>query len=59
MGKAACLIRVPVEVVKTRSQTYSYGREASSSLASAKNTFNTERLRGFYRGFGITIMREV
>ncbi|KAI0320650.1 S-adenosylmethionine transporter [Amylostereum chailletii] len=56
---AACLIRVPTEVVKTRSQTSSYGALADSSLAAARMLWNTEGLRGFYRGFGVTVMREI
>ncbi|THH13637.1 hypothetical protein EW146_g6614 [Bondarzewia mesenterica] len=60
MGEiAACLIRVPTEVIKTRSQTSSYGALADSSLAAAKLLWKTEGLRGFYRGFGITVMREI
>ncbi|KIJ54994.1 hypothetical protein M422DRAFT_58242 [Sphaerobolus stellatus SS14] len=54
---AACLIRVPTEVVKTRSQTSTFGK--TSSFIAAKNTFNAEGIRGFYRGFGITVMREI
>ncbi|KZV69883.1 S-adenosylmethionine transporter [Peniophora sp. CONT] len=54
---AACLIRVPTEVVKTRSQTSSYG--AISSLGAARILLANEGLRGFYRGFGVTVMREI
>jgi Mitochondrial carrier protein len=57
--KAACFVRVPTEVIKTRSQTSSYGALANSSLATAKLVWKTDRLKGFYRGFGITVMREV
>ena len=57
--QAACLIRVPTEVIKTRMQTSSYGSHAQSSLAGAKRILTDEGLRGFYRGFGSTIMREV
>ncbi|KZT09155.1 S-adenosylmethionine transporter [Laetiporus sulphureus 93-53] len=56
---AACLIRVPTEVIKTRMQTSSYGSHAQSSLAGAKRILTDEGLRGFYRGFGSTIMREI
>lgn len=55
--QAACLIRVPTEVVKTRSQTSSYG--AISSLGAARIVLANEGPRGFYRGFGVTVMREV
>ncbi|KAH8088977.1 mitochondrial carrier domain-containing protein [Cristinia sonorae] len=56
---AACLVRVPTEVIKTRTQTSTYGDKASSSLAAARLVLSTEGLRGFYRGFGSTIMREI
>ncbi|KAI0068573.1 S-adenosylmethionine transporter [Artomyces pyxidatus] len=56
---AACLIRVPTEVIKTRSQTSSYGALADSSFKAAKLLWRTEGLRGFYRGFGTTVMREI
>ncbi|KAH9977654.1 S-adenosylmethionine transporter [Lactifluus volemus] len=56
---AACLIRVPTELIKTRSQTSSYGSLASSSLATAKLVWKTDGMRGFYRGFGTTVMREI
>ncbi|KAM5535012.1 hypothetical protein V8D89_011385 [Ganoderma adspersum] len=55
---AACSIRVPTEVIKTRTQTSTYGA-AASSLAAARHVFSTEGFRGFYRGFGSTIMREI
>ncbi|TBU29976.1 S-adenosylmethionine transporter [Dichomitus squalens] len=54
---AACSIRVPTEVIKTRMQTSTYG--ATSSLAAARHVLSTEGVRGFYRGFGSTIMREI
>lgn len=55
--QTACLIRVPTEVIKTRTQTGSYG--AAQSWGAAKRVLADEGLRGFYRGFGITVMREV
>ncbi|PVF97313.1 mitochondrial carrier [Serendipita vermifera] len=55
---AACLVRVPTEVIKSRTQTSSYG-PLTSSLASARITLQTQGWRGFYRGFGPTIMREI
>ncbi|KAK0455327.1 mitochondrial carrier domain-containing protein [Desarmillaria tabescens] len=54
---AACLIRVPTEVIKTRTQTGSYG--AAQSWGAAKRVLADDGLRGFYRGFGITVMREI
>ncbi|EMD31375.1 hypothetical protein CERSUDRAFT_119766 [Gelatoporia subvermispora B] len=56
---AACLIRVPTEVIKTRTQTSSYGNLAQGSFAAARLVLTTEGIRGFYRGFGSTIMREI
>jgi hypothetical protein len=40
-------------------QTSSYGVLAQSSFAASKLVLATEGWRGFYRGFGSTIMREV
>jgi solute carrier family 25 (mitochondrial S-adenosylmethionine transporter), member 26 len=51
------MIRVPTEVVKTRMQTSAYG-SSLSSLAAAKLVLSNDGFPGFYRGFGITIMRE-
>jgi solute carrier family 25 S-adenosylmethionine transporter 26 len=45
-------------VVKSRTQTSAYG-EGRSSLHSALMTARNEGIRGFYRGFGITIAREL
>ncbi|KAF8527332.1 mitochondrial carrier domain-containing protein [Gautieria morchelliformis] len=56
---AACVIRVPTEVIKTRSQTSTYGKGAMSSLTAARRTLEADGLRGFYRGFGITVAREI
>jgi len=56
---AACLIRVPTEVVKTRMQTSTYGALGSSSLSAARLVLSNVGLSGFYRGFGITVMREI
>ncbi|GAA5824430.1 hypothetical protein JCM11251_000419 [Rhodosporidiobolus azoricus] len=53
---AACLIRVPTEVVKQRSQTSSAG---TGSLDVFKSVWNNQGLRGFYRGFGSTVAREI
>ncbi|OCF35186.1 solute carrier family 25 (mitochondrial S-adenosylmethionine transporter), member 26 [Kwoniella heveanensis BCC8398] len=54
----SCLIRVPTEVVKSRTQTGAYG-QGKGSLHSALSTMKFEGIRGFYRGFGITIAREI
>jgi solute carrier family 25 S-adenosylmethionine transporter 26 len=62
---AACLIRVPTEVIKSKMQINAIG---SSSLSSTIRTVLSERdgravgsnvLGGLYRGLGITLMREV
>ncbi|ESK86215.1 s-adenosylmethionine transporter [Moniliophthora roreri MCA 2997] len=56
---AACLIRVPTEVVKTRTQTASFGAQHQSSLSALKLTIAHGGFRGLYKGFGITVMREI
>jgi len=50
---------VPTEVIKTRSQTSSYGALTNPSLATAKLVWKADGLKGFYRGFGTTVMREI
>lgn len=52
------MIRVPTEVVKSRTQAASYGI-AAGSLYAAKRVLQDSGFRGFYRGFGSTIAREV
>jgi solute carrier family 25 (mitochondrial S-adenosylmethionine transporter), member 26 len=55
----ACLIRVPVEIAKQRKQAMLV-RTETSSLQILYQAFRQEGVRkGIYRGFGITIMREV
>ncbi|BGO99547.1 S-adenosylmethionine transporter [Rhodotorula toruloides ATCC 204091] len=53
---AACMVRVPTEVVKQRSQT---GSKGTRSWVVAKTVWQGEGLRGFYRGFGSTVAREI
>ncbi|XP_057217279.1 mitochondrial S-adenosylmethionine carrier protein isoform X1 [Triplophysa rosa] len=51
----ACLIRVPTEVVKQRTQ-------ANPSLSTYRvllNTLQEEGFRGLYRGYGSTVLREI
>jgi solute carrier family 25 S-adenosylmethionine transporter 26 len=55
----ACLVRVPTEVIKTRAQTSAYGVTSAGSLQAAKTVWATEGVRGLYRGFGMTVAREV
>lgn len=55
----ACLVRVPVEIAKQRKQALLVKKE-TSSLQLLYQAFKQEGIRkGIYRGFGITIMREV
>ncbi|UZJ53202.1 hypothetical protein CBS101457_002522 [Exobasidium rhododendri] len=55
---AACLIRVPTEVIKSRQQTSSYGSKAST-LQAFKAVWAEAGIRGYYRGFAGTIGREI
>ncbi|PWZ00397.1 mitochondrial carrier [Testicularia cyperi] len=55
---AACLIRVPTEVIKSRQQTMAYGKGTTTAQAVAR-VFRDTGIRGFYRGFGSTISREI
>ena len=55
---ASCTIRVPTEVVKQRAQAMA----EHSSLSAFKEILAARHesvFRGLYRGFGITIMREI
>ncbi|GAA5967597.1 hypothetical protein JCM3765_002299 [Sporobolomyces pararoseus] len=55
---AACMIRVPTEVVKQRSQTNTVKGQNGSWIV-AKKVWKTAGLRGFYQGFGSTVAREI
>ena len=56
---AACLVRVPTEVIKTRMQTNS-GAAAVSLMETVKGLVSSPGgISNLYRGFGITIMREI
>lgn len=55
---ASCIIRVPTEVVKQRAQAMKH----HSSLSAFKEILSARhegRIAGLYRGFGITLMREI
>ncbi|XP_023016905.1 S-adenosylmethionine mitochondrial carrier protein homolog [Leptinotarsa decemlineata] len=53
----ACLIRVPIEVVKQRRQTHPGNK---SSMRIALSAYKHEGFRkGLYRGFGSTVLREI
>jgi solute carrier family 25 (mitochondrial S-adenosylmethionine transporter), member 26 len=60
---AACAIRVPTEVVKQRAQAGLYGGSSAAALGAILSQHRTIGLAGvwreLYRGWGITIMREV
>lgn len=52
---AACLIRVPIEVMKQRSQADT----SRSSIQHLKHTIRSEGVVGLYRGFRTMLMREI
>ncbi|CAN8104054.1 unnamed protein product [Discula destructiva] len=60
---AACAVRVPTEVVKQRAQAGHHGGSSLSSLTAILSQRATVGLPGvwreLYRGWGITILREV
>ncbi|KAJ0023392.1 hypothetical protein NQD34_003291 [Periophthalmus magnuspinnatus] len=51
----ACLIRVPAEVVKQRTQA----SPGSSTYHMLLSTLQQEGIRGLYRGYGSTVLREI
>lgn len=60
----SCIIRVPTEVVKQRAQAGQYPSSAAAlrGIFDQRGQFGWDGVlgtRGFYRGFGVTIMREV
>ena len=59
---AACLVRVPTEVIKAKMQTGS-GKLGSTVQMVLQEThggnFTSPYLGGLYRGYGITLMREI
>ncbi|KAK4165113.1 putative mitochondrial carrier protein PET8 [Cladorrhinum sp. PSN259] len=60
---AACAIRVPTEVVKQRAQAGQFGGSSLNSLLAILRQRSTVGIFGvwreLYRGWGITVMREV
>jgi solute carrier family 25 (mitochondrial S-adenosylmethionine transporter), member 26 len=60
---AACAIRVPTEVVKQRAQAGLHGGSSSAALRAILGQYKTVGFAGvwreLYRGWGITVMREV
>lgn len=55
MFQVACVIRVPMEVVKQRMQAQMY----QSSMQVVQVTLRQEGFRGLYRGYTSTVIREV
>lgn len=51
----ACIVRVPVEVVKQRAQA----NPTSNTFQIFKNTLMSEGIFGLYRGYFSTVMREI
>ena len=51
----ACLVRVPVEIVKQRRQASSH----SKSLEIVRSTLRSEGVLGLYRGYLTTVAREI
>ncbi|XP_034553616.1 S-adenosylmethionine mitochondrial carrier protein [Notolabrus celidotus] len=51
----ACLIRVPTEVVKQRTQA----SPSSTTYRMLVTTLSEEGFRGLYRGYGSTVLREI
>lgn len=60
---AACAVRVPTEVVKQRAQAGLHGGSSAAALGAILSQYKTVGLTGvwreLYRGWGITVMREV
>uniref|UniRef100_A0A914C6P2 S-adenosylmethionine mitochondrial carrier protein n=1 Tax=Acrobeloides nanus TaxID=290746 RepID=A0A914C6P2_9BILA len=52
---AACLVRVPTELIKQRSQTTS----TRSVFEIAKNVYKVDGFSGFYRGYWSLVAREI
>ncbi|SNX83890.1 related to PET8 - Protein of the mitochondrial carrier family (MCF) [Melanopsichium pennsylvanicum] len=55
---AACMIRVPTEVIKSRQQAMTYGK-GTTTFQAFKKIFQEAGIRGYYRGFGSTVGREI
>ncbi|KAI0485391.1 mitochondrial carrier domain-containing protein [Xylaria cf. heliscus] len=60
---AACAVRVPTEVIKQRAQAGQHGGSSAGALRAILGRYGTVGLAGvwreLYRGWGITVMREV
>ena len=51
----ACLVRVPAEVLKQRTQA----KKAATVRIAFRNTLATDGILGLYRGFGATLARDI
>ncbi|CAO1626237.1 unnamed protein product [Sympodiomycopsis kandeliae] len=59
---AACSIRVPTEVIKSRMQAGTYKSQFAGAVGLAdvvKTIVSREGIRGFWKGFGTTVAREI
>ncbi|TDZ32746.1 putative mitochondrial carrier [Colletotrichum sidae] len=60
---AACAVRVPTEVVKQRAQAGQHGGSSAAALRSILSQYSSVGFAGvwreMYRGWGITVLREV
>lgn len=56
---AACSVRVPSEVIKQRVQTGQHSRSSHALRAILANKSGEGVIRGLYRGYGTTLMREI
>lgn len=56
----ACFVRVPVEIIKQRRQAFSPDGTSKTSLQILTTTLKEEGfVRGLYRGYGTTLLREI
>lgn len=56
---AACLVRVPAEVIKQRTQSLQFNSSLESFKFILSNKSGEGVLKGLYRGWSTTIMREI
>lgn len=56
---AACSVRVPSEVVKQRVQAGQHSRSSHALKAILSNFSGEGSIRGLYRGYGTTLLREI
>lgn len=56
---AACMVRVPAEVVKQRVQAGQFSSSLQGLMSILRNETGEGVIRGLYRGWGTTIVREI